>query len=82
MNLMVEQERRNVESLRQDLAATSGASVATNSSTAHEQRQQELEQATRRLSKLEEQLDNLKAGKVHILFSSYTNMQHIISIQE
>ena len=66
MNLMVEQERRNVESLRQDLAAASGASSITIPSTAHDQRQQELDQAVRRLTKLEEQLEGLKAGKVNV----------------
>ena len=60
MNLMVEQERRNVESLRQELAAASGAASSTCSSPTHDQRQQELEQAVRRLTKLEEQLE----GKV------------------
>ena len=64
MNLMVEQERRNVESLRQELAAASGASASTSPSPSHDQRQQELDQAVRRLSKLEDQLDGLKAGKV------------------
>jgi len=63
MNLMVEQERRNVESLRQELAAASGASSTTSSSPSHDQRQQELDQAVRRLTKLEEQLEGLKAGK-------------------
>ena len=61
---MVEQERRNVDSLRQELAAASGASSSPCSSPSHDQRQQELEQAVRRLNKLEEQLDCLKTGKV------------------
>ena len=61
---MVEQERRNVDSLRQELAAVSGASASPCTSSSHEQRNHELDQAIRRLSKLEEQLDGLKAGKV------------------
>ena len=61
---MVEQERRNVDSLRQELAAASGASSSSCSSPSHDQRQQELEQAVKRLNKLEEQLEGLKTGKV------------------
>ena len=61
---MVEQERRNVDSLRQDLAAASGASSSQCSSPTRDQRQQELEQAIKRLTKLEEQLEALKSGKV------------------
>ena len=64
---MVEQERRNVESLRQDLAAASGASPSSCSSPTHDQRQQELEQAIKRLTKLEDQLEALKAGKVRCI---------------
>lgn len=52
MQLMVEQERRYVEQLRQDMACANSAKL-----------QQELEQAVRRLGKLEEQLEGLKAGK-------------------
>ena len=61
---MVEQERRNVDSLRQDLAAASGASSSSCPSPTRDQRQQELEQAIKRLTKLEEQLEALKSGKV------------------
>ena len=61
---MVEQERRNVDSLRQDLAAVSGASSSSCSSPTRDQRQIELEQAIKRLTKLEEQLEALKSGKV------------------
>ena len=64
---MVEQERRNVESLRQDVAAASGASPSSCSSPMHDQRQQELEQAIKRLTKLEDQLEALKAGKVRCI---------------
>jgi hypothetical protein len=53
MQLMVEQERRYVEQLRQDLACSNSSKL-----------QQELDLATKRLSKLEKQLDDLKAGKV------------------
>ena len=73
---MVEQERRNVESLRQELAAASGASSTTSSSPSHDQRQQELDQAVRRLTKLEEQLEGLKAGKVCI---QKANIVHCLS---
>ena len=75
MNLMVEQERRNVESLRQDLAAASGASSTTNPSMANDQRQQELDQSVRRLTKLEEQLEGLKAGKVCNIISNFQTGQ-------
>ena len=53
MQLMVEQERRYVEQIRQDLASANSAKL-----------QQELDSAVKRLAKLEQQLDDLKAGKV------------------
>ena len=53
MQLMVEQERRYVEQVRQDLATSNSAKL-----------QMELESAVKRLTKLEQQLDDLKAGKV------------------
>ncbi len=79
MNLMVEQERRNVESLRQDLAAASGASTTTNPSIANDQRQQELDQSVRRLTKLEEQLEGLKAGKVRNIICHFQTRQILIA---
>lgn len=65
---MVEQERRNVDSLRQELAAASGASSSSSPLPSQDQRQQELEQSIRRLTKLEEQLEALKTGKVNIKY--------------
>lgn len=53
MQLMVEQERRYVEQVRQDLATSNSAKL-----------QMELESAVKRLTKLEQQLDDLKSGKV------------------
>ena len=53
MQLMVEQERRYVEQIRQDLVSTNSAKL-----------QMELDSAVKRLAKLEQQLDDLKAGKV------------------
>ena len=53
MQLMVEQERRNVEQLRQDLASSNSTKI-----------QHDLEQATKRLVKLEQQLEDFKLGKV------------------
>lgn len=55
IQLMAEQERRNVEQLRQDLACSNSS-----------KRQQELESASKRLAKLEQQLSDLKAGKVRL----------------
>ena len=57
MQLMVEQERRYVEQVRQDLATSNSAKL-----------QMELESAVKRLTKLEQQLDDLKAGKVSGIF--------------
>ena len=55
MQLMVEQERRYVEQIRQDLVSTNSAKL-----------QMELDSAVKRLAKLEQQLDDLKAGKVRM----------------
>ena len=55
MQLMVEQERRNVEQLRQDLASSNATKI-------HHQ----LDMATKRLAKLEKQLEDFKLGKVRI----------------
>ena len=64
MQLMVEQERRYVEQVRQDLATSNSAKL-----------QMELESAVKRLTKLEQQLDDLKAGKVSgILRNRFTSM--------
>ena len=65
MQLMVEQERRYVEQVRQDLATSNSAKL-----------QMELESAVKRLTKLEQQLDDLKAGKVSdgILRNTYFNL--------
>ena len=52
MQLMVEQERRNVEQLRQDLAGTYSGKI-----------QQELDTSTKRLAKLEGQLEDFKKVK-------------------
>ena len=52
MQLMVEQERRNVEQLRQDLASSNSTKI-----------QHDLELATKRLVKLEQQLEDFKKGK-------------------
>ena len=49
MQLMVEQERRNVEQLRQDLAGSYSTKT-----------QQELDMAVKRLAKLESQLSDFK----------------------
>ena len=56
MQLMVEQERRNVEQLRQDLASSNSTKI-----------QHDLELATKRLVKLEQQLEDFKQGKVCFL---------------
>lgn len=53
MQLMVEQERRYVDQIRQDLASSNSTKL-----------QLELDSAVKRLAKLEQQLDDLKAGKV------------------
>ena len=53
MKLMVEQERRYVDQIRQDLASSNSTKL-----------QLELDSAVKRLAKLEQQLDDLKAGKV------------------
>ena len=50
---MVEQERRYVDQIRQDLASSNSTKL-----------QLELDSAVKRLAKLEQQLDDLKAGKV------------------
>ena len=63
MQLMVEQERRYVEQVRQDLATSNSAKL-----------QMELESAVKRLTKLEQQLDDLKAGKVSGIFEIYFNV--------
>ena len=63
MQLMVEQERRYVEQVRQDLATSNSAKL-----------QMELESAVKRLTKLEQQLDDLKAGKVSGIFEIYFNL--------
>ena len=64
MQLMVEQERRYVEQVRQDLATSNSAKL-----------QMELESAVKRLTKLEQQLDDLKAGKVSgILRNRFTSI--------
>ena len=63
MQLMVEQERRYVEQVRQDLATSNSAKL-----------QMELESAVKRLTKLEQQLDDLKAGKVRGIFEIYFNV--------
>ena len=57
MQLMVEQERRNVEQLRQDLASSNATKI-------HHQ----LDMATKRLAKLEQQLEDFKKGKVRTIF--------------
>ena len=53
MQLMVEQERGNVEQLRQDWASSNSTKI-----------QHELESASKRLAKLEKQLEDFKQGKV------------------
>ena len=53
MQLMVEQERRYVDQIRQDLASSNSTKL-----------QLELDSAVKRLAKLEQQLDDLKVGKV------------------
>ena len=58
MNLMVEEERRNVEQLRQDQAA--GATSGGQGSKL----QAELDNAVKRLARLEQQLEGMKSGKV------------------
>ena len=55
MQLMVEQERRYVDQIRQDLASSNSTKL-----------QLELDSAVKRLAKLEQQLDDLKAGKVRL----------------
>lgn len=72
MQLMVEQERRYVEQVRQDLATSNSAKL-----------QMELESAVKRLTKLEQQLDDLKSGKVNsilrnnsIFKSAMVEMRH------
>ena len=60
MNLMVEEERRNVDSLRQEQVTASGAAKSA-------KLEQELDQAVKRLAKLENQLEGLKLGKVRQL---------------
>merc|ERR1719204_1632850 len=57
MNLMVEEERRNVEQLRQDQAA--GATSGGQGSKL----QAELDNAVKRLARLEQQLEGMKSGK-------------------
>ncbi len=56
MQLMVEQERRYVDQLRQDLASMT--------STASTKLQQELDSSIKRLAKLEEQLEAVRSGQV------------------
>ena len=53
MQLMVEQERGNVEQLRQDWASSNSTKI-----------QHELDTASKRLAKLEKQLEDFKQGKV------------------
>ena len=53
MQLMVEQERRYVDQLRQDLASSNTTKI-----------QLELEAAVKRLARLEGQLEDFKMGKV------------------
>ena len=67
MNLMVEEERRNVEQLRQDQAAgaTSAAPGGQGSKL-----QAELDNAVKRLARLEQQLEGMKSGKVRKLCQS------------
>ena len=55
MQLMVEQERGNVEQLRQDWASSNSTKI-----------QHELDTASKRLAKLEKQLEDFKQGKVRI----------------
>ncbi len=57
MQLMVEQERRNVDQLRQEVAAAADSSASVAS---RRKKQTELESAVRRLSKMQEQLDALR----------------------
>ena len=59
MNLMVEEERRNVEQLRQDQAAG-----ATSAGGQGSKLQAELDNAVKRLARLEQQLEGMKSGKV------------------
>ena len=57
MQLMVEQERRNVEQLRQDLAGSYSSKI-----------QQEHDTAIKRLAKLESQLSDFKKVRIfHVL---------------
>ena len=65
MQLMVEQERRYVEQLRQDLAGSNSPKI-----------QQELDSAVRRLAKLEQQLQDFR--RVRQLASS--SMQDSIDL--
>ena len=69
MQLMVEQERRNVDKLRQELATTaSAAAFEPPASASRKKKQNELDSAIRRLSKMQEQLAALKdvdGEKVH-----------------
>ncbi len=57
MQLMVEQEKRNVDQLRQELAASSASAT---SAAAASKTQTDLDSAARRLSKMQEQLEALK----------------------
>ena len=66
MNLMVEEERRNVEQLRQDQAA--GATSAARGQGS--KLQAELDNAVKRLARLEQQLEGMKSGKVRKLCQS------------
>ena len=64
MTLMVEEERRNVDQLRQDQAAAASSSGAGAAS-------HELDTAVKRLGRLEKQLKGMKSGKVNA--SAYSN---------
>ena len=66
MNLMVEEERRNVEQLRQDQAAGATSAAGGQGSKL----QAELDNAVKRLARLEQQLEGMKSGKVRKLCHS------------
>lgn len=64
MQLMVEQERRYVEQLRQELVASKSNSKIG----------QDLESATKRLNTLQQQLEAFRKVKLHVL----ENQTHVV----